>query len=74
MWQETLAGTCVTVVTNTEEVFVGKVVDLRHCHEAERFEVPFLLIRLTHASGPYAAGEIVALNVLLIISIGPIIL
>lgn len=64
-------GATVYVLTDSGAEFVGHILGLRHQDDA-RPEVQFLFLRLTSASSPYSVGDVVAINVTLIISIGPL--
>ncbi len=65
-------GRIVSVITNSGEIFVGTFLGIRYPDDCNQQGIPFFYIQLTTAVGPYAVGEIVALNLTLVTSIGPV--
>lgn len=47
---------------------------MRHCNDTNGPRLQFLLIQLTIAVGPYVVGELIAININEISSIGSIII
>jgi len=64
-------GQTATIVVESGTVFTGTLLGIRHHNESSQ-RIQLLFIRLTIAVGPYTVGEVVALNVAQIESIGPI--
>lgn len=66
------SGGIVSVVTASGDVFVGTVLGIRHHDDSNELGVQFLFIQLSTAVEQYSRGDVVALNLTLIVSIGPI--
>lgn len=72
------SGITVSVVVASGAVFIGQIVgEVRHHEEPpmpitleNEIEPEFLLLKLTAATGPYVIGQTIAINVLLIETIG----
>jgi hypothetical protein len=64
-------GVTISVVTVTGAVFVGTLLGIRH-NDDNTVGVHYFFIQLTIAVGPYAVGEVVALNESLVVAIGPV--
>ena len=53
---------------------MGTLLEVRHSHiDNNGIGVQFLYIQLTTAVGPYVVGEIIAININEITSIGPVV-
>ncbi|HMM22652.1 MAG TPA: hypothetical protein PKA10_18185 [Selenomonadales bacterium] len=67
-------GTTVTILTASGVSFTGLFLGIRH-HDDDCFQGgQFVFLRLTVASPPYVIGEVIAINLAQIVSIGPIFL
>lgn len=71
-------GVTVSIIADTGIVFIGQVRgwrDERHhdCEIVNENNAEFILLQLTAAAGVYTVGEIVAIKLDSIISIGPVI-
>jgi len=67
------SGVVVSVLLVSGVVFTGQIVaEVRHCDDALAVDIQpeFLLLKLTVAIGPYVVGQTIAINVLLIETIG----
>ncbi len=67
-------GAIVSIITNSGIVYVGTLLEVRHCNDSNEPGLQFLFLQLTIAVEPYVVGELVAININEITSIGPIII
>ncbi|SFM41956.1 hypothetical protein [Pelosinus propionicus] len=65
-------GTILTVVTNSGAVYVGAFISVRHCTDSDETEARFIILQLTSAVSPYVIGDVIAITINEITSIGPL--
>lgn len=61
----------IITVTTTNGVYTGYFLGIRHDHHQGE-EGQFLYLRLTANASPYTAGEVIAINLIQVVAIGPV--